>query len=125
LGAGLDVNLSALEVRHEDGELSSLHSTSASIESVSDAAEEVGDDVLLGDELVTFLDEGTVAVHLSDRCWAVHSARSLDEGVEASIVPFEEGDEPAGCRFRGGVSIVRAEVDLCNVCGFPRLPPGQ
>jgi len=49
----------------------------------------------------------------------------LDESVEASVVTGKEGEEPWSHHFCEGVSIVRAEEELCDVGGFPRLPPGQ
>jgi hypothetical protein len=50
----------------------------------------------------------------------------LDEGVETSIMTGEDGKEPQSCCLgNGGLSIVRLEEKLCDIGGFPRLPPGQ
>jgi len=56
----------------------------------------------------------------------VESSGLVDEGVETSILTGEDGEEPRSCCFDNGVlSIVRPEEKLCDVGGFPRLPPGQ
>jgi hypothetical protein len=49
----------------------------------------------------------------------------LDECLEAPITTGKEGKEPRSHCLCGGVSIVRAEEEFCNIGGFPRLPPGQ
>jgi len=64
-------------------------------------------------------------IYLRNCCWVVKALGFLDEGVETPIATGKEGEEPWSRRFRGGVSIVRAEEEFCNIGGFPRLPPSQ
>jgi hypothetical protein len=68
----------------------------------------------------------TVAIYLCNHCWVVEPSSCLDEHVEAPISTGDEGCEPGGsCVHWGGLSIVRMEEEFCDICGFPRLPPGQ
>ena len=82
--------------------------------------------VELTGELGTFILEVSIAVYFSDHCQVVESAGLFDEGVETSILTGEDGKEPWSCCLsNSGLSIVRLEEKLCNIGGFPRLPPGQ
>jgi hypothetical protein len=65
-------------------------------------------------------------VYFGNGSWVVESARLFNKGVETSIPAGEDGEEPGSCCLSNGVlSIVRLEEKLCDVGGFPRLPPGQ
>ena len=95
------------------------------VELVSDGREGVGDPVELGSELSVLLLETMVAIYFCNCCQVVETSGGLDEGVEAAISSCEEGEEPRSHGVRGGLSIIRVEEELDNVCGFPRLPPCQ
>ena len=63
-------------------------------------------------------------MYFGDCSRVVESARLFDEGVETSIPTGEDGEEPRSCCFgNGALSIVRPEEKLCDIGGFPRLPP--
>jgi hypothetical protein len=82
--------------------------------------------VKLAGKFGTFILKVAVLVYLGNCGWVVESACLFDEGVETSIPTGEDGEEPWSCCFGNGVlSIVRLEEKLCNIGGFPRLPPGQ
>jgi hypothetical protein len=82
--------------------------------------------VELAGELGAFVVEVAIAVYFGDGGRVVKPACLLDEGVETSILAGEDGEEPRSCCFDNGfLSIVRPEEKLCDVGGFPRLPPGQ
>ena len=67
-----------------------------------------------------------IAIYFHNHCQVVEVSGCLHEGVEASVSTGDEGGEPGGsCICRGVLSIVRAEEEFCDVCGFPRLPPCQ
>jgi len=73
-----------------------------------------------------FVVEAAVAVYLGNHGRVVESSSFFDESVETSIPASEDGEEPRSCCFdNGALSIVRPEEKLCDVGGFPRLPPGQ
>jgi hypothetical protein len=69
--------------------------------------------------------ETAVVIYFHNCCRVVKASGSLNKGVEATIPSCEEGEEPQSHGVRGGLSIVRAEEELDDVCGFPRLPPCQ
>ena len=64
-------------------------------------------------------------IYLHNCCWVVEALGFLDKGVKTPIATGKEGEEPWSRRFHGGVSIVRAKEEFCNIGGFPRLPPSQ
>jgi hypothetical protein len=98
----------------------------APIKLVADAGKHIRDVVKLAGELGAFILEASVVVYFGDSGQVVESACLFDEGVETSIPTGEDGEEPWSCCLGNGVlSIVRLEEKLCNVGGFPRLPPGQ
>jgi hypothetical protein len=67
-----------------------------------------------------------VPIYLGDCSWVVEAVGFFNKGVETSILAGEDGEEPWSCCLgNGGLSIVRPEEKLCNVGGFPRLPPSQ
>jgi hypothetical protein len=105
--------------------LAPLQATSTRVELVSDGGEGVGDLVELGSELSALLLETTVAIYFCNCCWVVKTSGGFDECVEAAIASCEEGEKRWSRGVRGGLSIVRAEEEFDNVCGFPRLPPCQ
>jgi hypothetical protein len=82
--------------------------------------------VELTSEFGAFVFEVAVSVYFGDCSRVVESARLFNEGVETSIPASEDGEEPRSCCLgNGGLSIVRPEEKLCDVGGFPRLPPSQ
>src|SRR5712671_1548959 len=83
-----------LEVVHEGGELSTLHSVSAGIELVSSGRERVGDAIELGGEGISLLVKSVVLIHLGGGSRVVEAADLLDERVIAPVVGGEEGEEP-------------------------------
>jgi hypothetical protein len=105
--------------------LAPLQATLTQVELVSDGGEGVGDPVELGSELSALLLETTVAIYFCNCCWVVEMSGGFDECVEAAVASCEEGEEPWSRGVRVGLSIVRTEEEFDNVCGFPRLPPGQ
>jgi len=121
-GEGIPV----LEMLEEEGELCPLHAEMAPIKLVMDAGKCIQDAVEFASELGAFVLEVSVVVYLSDGSQVVESARLFNEGVETSIPTGEDGEEPQSCCLGNGVlSRVRPEEKLCDVGGFPRLPPGQ
>ena len=110
----------------EVGELCPLHVEVAAIKVVADSGKSVRDAVELMCELAAFILKVAVAVDLSNSGWIVKLACFLNKGVETPISAGEEGKEPWSCCLGNGVlSIVRPEEKLCNIGGFPRLPPSQ
>jgi len=110
----------------EEGELRPLHAEMAPIKLVANTGEHVRDTVELTGELGVFVFEAAVLVHLSNGSRVVELTCLFNKGVEASILAGEDGEEPWSCCFgNGGLSIVRPEEKLCDVGGFPRLPPSQ
>jgi hypothetical protein len=86
----------------------------------------VGNVVEFAGELGVLVLKAAVLVYLSNHGWVVEAVSLLDEGVETSIMTGEDGEEPRSCCLsNSGLSIVRPEEKLCDVGGFPRLPPGQ
>jgi hypothetical protein len=82
--------------------------------------------VELAGEFGAFVFKAVVSVYLSDCGRVVESSRLFDKGVETSIPAGEDGEESWSCCFDNGVlSMVRPEEKLCDIGGFPRLPPGQ
>ena len=82
--------------------------------------------VELAGELGVFILEVVVPIYLSDCSRVVKVVGLFDESVESSIVAGEDGKELWSCCLsNGGLSIVRPEEKLCDIGGFPRLPPGQ
>jgi hypothetical protein len=82
--------------------------------------------VELTSEFGVFVFEAAVSVYFGDCGQVVESVHLFDEGVETSIPASEDGEEPWSCCLsNGGLSIVRLEEKLCDVGGFPRLPPSQ
>jgi hypothetical protein len=121
-GEGIPV----LKMSEEEGELRPLHAEAAPVELIADAGERIQNAVELAGKLGAFILETSVAVYLGDGGQVVESARLFDKGVETSIPTGEDGKEPGGsCLDNGALSIVRLEEKLCDVGGFPRLPPGQ
>jgi hypothetical protein len=115
-----------LEMTEEEGELSPLHAETTPLELVANAGNCIQNTVELAGEFGAFVVEAAVAVYLSDGGRVVESARLFNEGVETSIPAGEDGKEPRSCCLGNGLlSIVRPEEKLCDVGGFPRLPPGQ
>jgi hypothetical protein len=66
-----------------------------------------------------------VAIYFCNCCRVVETSGGLDKGVEAAISSCKEGEEPWSCGVRVGLSKVRMEEEFDDVCGLPRLPPGQ
>ena len=115
-----------LEMTEEVGELSPLHAVATPLELVVDAGDCVRNTVELAGEFGAFIVETVVAVYFSNSGRVVKPSCLFDEGVETSILAGEDGEEPWSCCFgNGALSIVRPEEKLCNIGGFPRLPPGQ
>ncbi len=114
-----------LEVAHESGELSALHSVSTGVELVARAGKGVGDAIELACEAVPLLFKSAVSIHFGCGGGVVEAANLFDERVIAPVLGGEEGEEPGSCGLRGVLSIVRAEEELDNVGGFPWLPPCQ
>jgi hypothetical protein len=82
--------------------------------------------VELTGELGAFVLEVMVPIYFSDCSWVIEAAGLFDKGVETSIATGEDGKEPRSCCLGNSVlSIVRPEEKLCDVGGFPRLPPSQ
>jgi hypothetical protein len=126
VGNGGGEGIPVLEMLEMEGELCPLHVEAAPIELVADAGKRVRDAVELAGELGAFVLEALVAVYLGDGGRVVESACFLNEGVETSILTGEDSEEPRSCCLGNGVlSIVRLEEKLCDIGGFPRLPPGQ
>jgi hypothetical protein len=110
----------------EVGELSPLHPVATPFELVADTGNRVRNAVEFTGELRAFVVEAAVAVYLGNGGQVVESARLFDESMETPISAGEDGEEPRSCCFDNGVlSIVRPEEKLCDVGGFPRLPPSQ
>jgi hypothetical protein len=125
LDAG-DERVATFKVLHERGELARFHPIAAHVDAISDARELVRDEVLLGDEVVALLLELAIAVSFREGAGVVKSPHLLDEGVKSPVPAAEQGEEPGwGGLCDGVLSMVRAEVQFCNVGGFPLLPPGQ
>jgi len=109
-----------------EGELSPFHAEATPLELVADAGNCVRNAVELAGEFGAFVVKAAVAVYLSNCGWIVELSRFFDDGVETSVLTCEDGEEPRSCCFGNGVlSIVRPEEKLCDIVGFPRLPPGQ
>jgi hypothetical protein len=126
IGDGGGEGIPVLEMSEEEGELHPLHVEVAPIELVMNAGEHIRNAVELAGELGVFVLELPVAVDLGDRCQVIEAAGFFDEGMENSIPASEDGKEPQSCCFGNGVlSIVRPEEKLCNIGGFPRLPPAN
>ena len=126
VGDGGGEGILVLKMSEEDGELCPLHAEAASIELIVGRGKGVGNVVEFAGELGALVLEVAVLVYLGNRGWVVEAASLLDEGVETSIVTGEDGEEPQSCCLsNGGLSIVRPEEKLCDVGGFPRLPPSQ
>jgi hypothetical protein len=121
-GKGIPV----LEMTEEEGELRPLHAETAPLELVADTGERIRNAVELTGELGAFVFKAVIAVYFGNGGWVVKLMHLFDEGVETSIPTGEDGEEPGSCCFDNGVlSIVRPEEKLCDVGGFPRLPPSQ
>ncbi len=114
-----------LEVVHEVGELSTLHTVSTGIEFVSDGREGVGDAIELGSKVGLLLVKSAVSIHLCSGGGVVEVVDLLNECVITPIVGGEEGEEPGRRGLHGVLSIVRTEEEFDNVGGFPWLPPCQ
>jgi hypothetical protein len=126
VGDGGGEGIPVLEMTEEEGELCPLHAETAPLELVADAGKRIQNMVELTGKLGAFILKASVVVYLGDSGRVVESACLFDEGVETSILAGEDGKEPWSCCFDNGVlSIVRLEEKLCDVGGFPRLPPGQ
>ncbi len=69
--------------------------------------------------------KSAVLIHFGDGGRVVEVLNFFDECMVTSIVRGEEGKKPGSCGLRGGLSIVRMEKELNDICGFPRLPPCQ
>ena len=117
--------VAVLEMTHEGGELSALHSVSAGVELVAHAGEGVGDAIELACEAVLLLLKSAVSIHLGGGGGVVEAMDLLDECVITPIVGGEEGEEPGSCGLRGALSIVRMEEEFDNVGGLLWLPPCQ
>ena len=109
----------------ESGQLCSLHAVLAAIKVVAGGGEGIGDAIELSGELGSLFVELAVSEYLHHGGAVVKVAGFLSEGVETSIPTGEEGKEPQSCCLSGGLSIVRPEEKVCDVGGFPRLPPSQ
>ena len=79
---------------------------------------------LSGEPCLLFV-ELVVSEYLCHGGRVVEMVGFLGEGVETSILTGEEGEEPRSCCLSGGLSIVRPEEKVCDIGGFPRLPPSQ
>src|SRR5216683_981058 len=108
-----------LEVTHEVGELSALHTVLAGIELVSGGAEGIGDVIEFGGEVGPLLVKSAVLIHLSGGGRVVEVMDLLDECVVTSIAGGEEGEEPERRGLCGVLSIVRIEEEFDNIGGFP------
>jgi hypothetical protein len=117
--------VSVLEVAEEPGQLSPLHAVVAAIEVVAGGGEGIRDAIKLSGEPRALLVELSVSEYLRHSGGVVETAGFLGEGVETSIPTGEEGEEPRSCCLSGGLSIVRPEEKVCDIGGFPRLPPSQ
>ena len=117
--------VAVLEVTHEGGELSALHSVSAGVELVAHAGEGVGDAIELACEAVSLFLKSAVSIHLGCGGGVVEAANLFDERVITPVLGGEEGEEPGSCGLRGVLSIVRVEEEFDNVGGLPWLPPCQ
>jgi hypothetical protein len=111
--------VSVLEVLEEHGKLGPLHAMSATIEVVAGGGEGIRDAIELSGE------PGSLLVELAVLNISAMVVGFFSESVETSIPTGEEGNEPWSCCLSGGLSIVRPEEKLCDIGGFPRLPPGQ
>ncbi len=117
--------VAVLEVAHEGGELSTLHSVPAGVELVSSGREGVGDAIELGCEGISLLVKSAVSIHLGGGGRVVEAVNFFNECVITPISAGEEGEEPGRRGLCGVLSIVRVEEELNNVGGFPWLPPCQ
>jgi hypothetical protein len=117
--------VSVFEVAEELGELGPLHAVSAAVEVVTGGGEGVWDVIELSGEPSLLFIELAVSKDLRHGGGVVETAGFLGEGVETSILTGEKGKEPWSCCLSGVLSIVRLEEKVCDVGGFPRLPPGQ
>ncbi len=120
-----DEGVLVLEVSHEVGELALFHAVLAGIELVMCGGEDVGDVVELCKELVALLIKSMVLIHFSDSSRVVKALNFFDEHAITFIMGGEEGEEPGSCSLCRGLSIVRIEEELNDVCRFPRLLPCQ
>jgi len=121
-GEGIPV----LEMSEEEGELCPLHVEVAPVELVAGGSKGVGDMVELAYEFGVFIFKVVVPIYLSNCGWVVEAVSLFNEGVETSVMAGEDGEEPWSCCLgNGGLSIVRPEEKLCDIGGFPRLPPSQ
>jgi hypothetical protein len=126
IGNGGGEGIPALNMLEKDGELCPLHAEAAPIELVVNGGERIQDAVKLAGELDAFVLKTAVSVYFSGCGWVVEVAGFFNEGVETSIPAGEDGEEPQSCCLgNGGLSIVRPEEKLCDVGGFPRLPPNS
>ena len=117
--------VAVLEMSHEDGELSALHSVSTGVELVAHGGEGIRDAIELACEAVSLLLKSAVLIHFGGGGGVVKAANFFDEHVITPVLGGEEGEEPGSCGLRGVLSIVRAEEEFDNVGGFPWLPPCQ
>src|SRR6266851_4637365 len=111
-----------LEVPHEVGELSTLHTVLTRIKLVSSGREGIGDMVKFSGEVGPLLVKSVVLIHLGGGSGIIESVDLLDEHVVTSIAGGEEGEEPGRRGLYGVLSIVRMEEEFDNVGGFPWLP---
>jgi len=82
--------------------------------------------VQLPGEPSVFVLKVVVAVDFHHCCGVIEAVGFFNKGVETSIPTCEDGKEPRSCCLsNGGLSIVRLEEKLCDIGGFPRLPPSQ
>jgi hypothetical protein len=126
VGDGGGVTIAVLKMMEEHGELCPLHAEVAPVEVIADGRERIGYVVELARELGSLVLKLAVAKHLRNGGGVAELAGCLDEGMETSVPAAEQGKEPGSCCLGNGVlSIVRPEEKLCNVGGFPRLPPSQ
>ena len=80
--------------------------------------------VQLPGEPSVFVLKVVVAVDFHHCCGVIEAVGFFNKGVETSIPTCEDGKEPRSCCLsNGGLSIVRPEEKLCDIGGFPRLPP--
>jgi hypothetical protein len=113
------------EVTEESGQLCPLHAVATAIEVVTSGGEGIRDTIELSGEPSSLFVEFVVSKDLCHSSGVVETVGFLGEGVETSIPTGEEGEEPRSCCFSGVLSIVRPKEKVCDVGGFPRLPPGQ
>jgi len=125
LSDGEHEGIAVLKMTEEKGELHPLHVEAAAIELVLHSCEGIGDAIELRGELGALVLEAAVLVYFCDHCKVIEAVGFFNEGVETSIATGEDGKEPQSCCLSEGLSIVRPEEKLCNVDGFPRLPPSQ